>query len=204
MERAREGVCCARSPGWVRREALWLRVDKVSVKTHLGHAQFALAWRLWLEVWWSCSSRARTRSRTVSCLCARLVCPTALVGLEIEAAGGAGHRPRAVVLGCMSPKNGLGSTALRVQSTTSSHARGSSPSACRARRSAARRAFTMKAACSFPKSRGRGHGRGGAGGSSEGISSSREEVDHTSYIVTRCGNRHQKLGAHYFDEGFFT
>ena len=104
MERAREGVCCARSPGWVRREALWLRVDKVSVKTHLGHAQFALAWRLWLEVWWSCSSRARTRSRTVSCLCARLVCPTALVGLEIEAAGGAGHRPRAVVLGCMSPK----------------------------------------------------------------------------------------------------
>ena len=76
-----------------------------TIKTHLGHAQFALAWRLLLEVWWSCSSRARTRSRTVSCLCARLVCPTALAGLEIEAAGGAGHRPRAVVLGCMSPKN---------------------------------------------------------------------------------------------------
>ena len=52
-------------------------------------------------------------------------------------------------------------SAVRVQSATSSHARGSSPSACRARRSAARRAFTMKAACSFPKSRG----RGGAGGS---------------------------------------
>ena len=78
-------------------------MDKNSVETHLGHAQFALAWKLWSEVWWSCSSRARTRPRTVACWCARLVCPTALVGLEIEAAGGAGHRPRAVVLGCMSP-----------------------------------------------------------------------------------------------------
>ena len=70
----------------------------------------------------------------------------------------------------------LGTPPVRVQSTTSSHARGSSPSACRAchfaaraqrpraetaRRVAARRAFAIEAACSFPKSRG----RGGAGGS---------------------------------------
>ena len=62
-------------------------------------------------------------------------------------------------------RNGLGTPPVRVQSTTSSHVRGSSPtSACRARRSrrsAARRAFSMKEACSFPKSRS----RGGAGGS---------------------------------------
>jgi hypothetical protein len=23
-------------------------------------------------------------------------------------------------------------------------------------------------------------------------------------LLSRCGNRHQKLGAYYFDEGFFT
>ena len=76
-------------------------MDKVSVKTHLGHAKFALAWKLW--------SLARgvvalffTRAHETThgfVLVRTFSFSTALVGLEIEAAGGAGHRPRAVVLG---------------------------------------------------------------------------------------------------------